>query len=196
MFTSYTAFENDQILTQGPLDQVVLKIKRKLGNAAHSSILIFSDQSGKIMDFNFSGSEAEVIKRLDIYVSSSSPASSEIQGPGRPKLGVISREVSLLPRHWEWLAQQSSSVSAILRKMIEEAMKKSSTANETKQSQERTYQFMSVMAGNLSQYEEALRALYQKNQKLFFSLIDKWPTDIKKHVTSLAKDAFDKNQSL
>ncbi|MFY0534142.1 DUF2239 family protein [Nannocystis pusilla] len=29
-------------------------------------------------------------------------------GPGRPKLGVVSREVSLLPRHWEWLERQPS----------------------------------------------------------------------------------------
>lgn len=192
MMTTYTAFEDHKLLIQGALDQVVLKVKRKLGAAAHSPILIFSDQSGKTMDFNFSGSEADVLKRLDIYVPAAEQT-SENQGPGRPKLGVISREVSLLPRHWEWLAQQSSSVSAVLRKMIEEAMKKSTPANEAKQAQERTYQFMSVIAGDRPQYEEALRALYQKNQKSFLSLIDKWPADIKKHISYLSKDVFDKN---
>src|ERR1700679_2948656 len=86
---------------------------------------------------------------------------------GRPKLGVISRELSLLPRHWEWLANQSGGASATIRKLIEDAKKKSSAHTSVKQVQERVYRFMSVIGGDMKGYEEALRALYKADRKKF-----------------------------
>src|SRR4051812_35711541 len=112
---TYTAFEGSHRLFQGALQEVVLRVKKRLGRAENSAILIFSDTTGKTMDFNFHGSENDVLKRLEVYVSTES--NREASGPGRPKLGVVSREVSLLPRHWEWLATQPGGASASIRKL-------------------------------------------------------------------------------
>jgi hypothetical protein len=186
---TYTAFEGHRLLSQGPLEHVVLRVKRRLGKAENSSILIFSDLTGKSMDFNFQGSEKEVLKRLEVYISGDEV--KEPVGPGRPKLGVISREVSLLPRHWEWLATQAGGASATLRRLVEDAKKKSETGQDIKQSQERTYKFMSVLAGDQIGYEEALRALYKKDKKKFVGLIQEWPSDVRTYAMELAKPVFE-----
>lgn len=186
---TYTAFETHKILSQGSLEDVVLKVKKRLEKSPESQIVIYSDVTGKSMDFNFQGSEKEVLKRLEVYTTPES-ADEASTGPGRPKLGVISREVSLLPRHWEWLATQSGGASNTLRKLVEESMKKTSGVQTVKTAQERTYKFMSVEAGDLENYEEALRALYRKDKEKFTSDIKTWPRDVQKHILELAKPVF------
>jgi hypothetical protein len=186
---TYTAFEGNQMLFQGDLAKVVLKIKRKLGKSDQGSVLIFSDETGKPIDFNFQGTEKDVLKRLEVFVSPDE-ASKENQGPGRPKLGVISREVSLLPRHWEWLATQSGGASATLRKLVEEARKKSASGNHAKRAQECAHRFMSAMAGDMKGYEEALRALYKRDRRAFLALIEAWPHDVRVHAAALAEPSF------
>jgi hypothetical protein len=189
MIEHYSAFEGDRLLHQGPLEEVILKVKRRADKAHQASFLIFSDETGKTMDFNFRGSETEVLKRLEPF-QSSSEVSITNPGPGRPKLGVVSREVSLLPRHWEWLATQEGGASSTLRRLVEEAKKKSASGSEIKKAQERTYKFISVMAGDREGYEEALRALYRRDKKTFTALISDWPADIRKHAVSLSKPVF------
>jgi hypothetical protein len=185
---SYTAFEDKKLLVQGDLKDVVLNIKQHLGRADHGSVLIFSDATGKTMDFNFRGSKDEVLRRLEPFMSlEDKPQAS---GPGRPKLGVVSREVSLLPRHWEWLATQPGGASSTLRLLIEEARKKSSGHESVKQVQERVYQVMRVLAGDLEDYEEALRALYKRDRKKFQMQIQNWPADIKKYLNELASSVL------
>lgn len=186
--STYTAFEGHSLLIRGALTDVIIKIKKKLGKAENSAILIFSDATGRVMDFNFHGTEKEVLKRLDVFVADDEPRDSP--GPGRPKLGVISREVSLLPRHWEWLASQSGGASATLRKLVEEAKKKSLSGNSARQSQERSHKFMSAVAGDLKGYEEALRALYKRDEKAFLAEIAGWPRDVRNHVAALADGAW------
>lgn len=187
--TNYTAFEGVKLFAHGPLTEVVLKIKKHITKADHTTILIFSDETGKTIDFNFQGSDKDVLKRLEIYTTPEPPLDSS--GPGRPKLGVVSREVSLLPRHWEWLASQPGGASSTLRKLVEDAKKKSSENQSIKQSQEKTYRFMSVVAGDFSDYEEVLRALYKKDEKKFLSLIESWPNDIQKHLIKLSAFVFE-----
>lgn len=185
---NYTAFEGNNLLFRGPLAKVVSKIKKRIGHAANSEVLIISDSTGKAIDFNFQGSEVDVLKRLEMFVSHGEPKNGG--GPGRPKLGVVSREVSLLPRHWEWLATQPEGASATLRKLVDEAKKKSAGRNLVKQAQERTHHFMSALAGDLKGYEEALRALYNKDEKKFLALIADWPGDVKRHAAELAYSVF------
>ncbi len=187
---SFTAFIGDKILAQGELAKVALKVKRKLREDSSSSILIFSDSTGKEMDFDLRGSESDVLQRLQVYISQPEPAN---MGPGRPKLGVISREISLLPRHWEWLSTQSGGASATLRRLVDEARKQSSSKELVKQSQERAYKFMAAIAGNLPHYEEALRALFSGNKKRFEAQIKDWPKDIKQHSIDMAGAGFNKN---
>ncbi len=205
---TYTAFEGDTLLGKGPLTEVILKIKKRMGKADNSPALIFNDATGNTMDFNFQGSEKDVLRRLEVFVGEADgkgkdakgkdgkgrdgkgKAAEEAAGPGRPKLGVISREVSLLPRQWEWLASQSGGASAVLRRLVDDARKKSGDALTVKQTQERTYKFLSVMAGNLMGYEEAIRALYRKDAKGFATHTEGWPKDVKRHAEMLAEGLF------
>ncbi len=184
---SYTAFAGDKRVAFGDLAHVVLSVKRRQDKGAQS-ILIFNDESGTVMDFDFRGSNEDVLERLKPYLPQQSPSTPV--GPGRPKLGVIAREVSLLPRHWEWLATQSGGASATLRRLVEEANKSSFGKNQVKQAQERTYRFMLAVAGDFPLYEEALRALYKKDQPRFRSQIASWPKDVREYIRALAAPVF------
>jgi hypothetical protein len=186
---TYTVFEGSKIFCRGSLSDVILRVKRKQDKFPDSGFLIFSDRTGKSLDFNLSGTESDVQRRLEVYVPVVESKESG-NGPGRPKLGVISREVSLLPRHWEWLANQPGGASATLRKLIEGEKKKSAPDSDPKSVQERTYRFMSVLGGDLEGYEEALRALYRKDKKSFQTNLSKWPTDVREHAYELAKPLF------
>jgi hypothetical protein len=186
---TYTAFEGTTRLFRGALPEVVVKVKERLGRAENSPVLIFSDDTGNTIDFNFQGSVKDVRKRLAIFVSMQQ--SGPVSGPGRPRLGVISREISLLPRHWEWLASQPGGASATLRRLIDEVKKKSSARVSIKEVQERVYRFMSVIAGDLKGYEEALRALYKADRKNFLLHIHEWPADVRAHAIEMAKPVFE-----
>ena len=184
---TYTAFEGDKMVARGPLLDVALKVKRSMGRADNSSVRIFSDITGSTMDLNFQGTEKDVLKRLEVFVGEESPESS---GPGRPKLGVVSREISLLPRQWEWLASQSGGASAMLRRLVDKARKKTTEGGSIKQTQEKAYKFMSVVAGDLKGYEEAIRALYRKDRKNFLLHMEGWPQDVRAHAVKLAAPVF------
>lgn len=187
---TYTAFEGERLLSRGHLKDVVLNIKKYMGSAQNCEVLLISDASGKVMDFNFYGSKQEVLKRLEPYTT---VATADTSGPGRPKLGVVSREISLLPRHWEWLASQPGGASATIRTLVEEARKKSLNTSNVKVVQERVYRVMSVLGGDLSGYEEALRALYKKDQKTFLGQIKAWPEDIRRYIEDLVQPVFEAN---
>jgi hypothetical protein len=183
--TTYTAFHGPKLLYSGPLAEVVLQVKRHADKHGQNDVLIFSDESGKCMDFHLEGTEAQVLRRLEVFTAAEAPAAQT--GPGRPRLGVASREVSLLPRHWDWLATQPGGASNTLRKLVEEARKKIPDA---RHGQERAYKFMQSLAGDLEGYEEALRALYRKDKKTFTTLTRSWPPDVRDHAAQLAAPAF------
>jgi uncharacterized protein len=186
---TYTAFVGHKLLAHGDLLKVALKVKRKLKEEPHASVLIFSDLTGKQMDLDLRGAEKEIEQRLQIFVAEE--PTTAIQGRGRPKLGVVAREVSLLPRHWEWLSTQSGGASATLRRLIEDARKKTSSRDVIKQSLERTHSFMTALGGDLPGYEEALRALYAKDEKKFHKQLEAWPMHVRDHAIKLAADVFD-----
>lgn len=183
----FTAFDGHKFFHRGPLEEVVTKIKKSLGKSENNSIQIFSDLTGNSMDFNFQGSLDDVLKRLEIFVSPPPEAST---GPGRPKLGVVSREISLLPRHWEWLATQPGGASGTIRKLIEDAKRKTEGQITPRQAQERANKFMSLLTGDLPNYEEALRALYRKDKDLFCTHIQSWPKDVRVHLLYLTNEVF------
>ncbi|MEO5668766.1 MAG: DUF2239 family protein [Bdellovibrionota bacterium] len=190
---TYTAFDGTTFVAKGPLESVVAKIKKISAKTAPTALLIFSDTTGVTIDLDLSGSPKEIAARMRIYLPREESESSK--GPGRPRLGVIAREISLLPQHWEWLATQSGGASASLRRLVEDAKKSSLTKNLTKQAQERTYKFISVLAGDLPRYEEALRALYRKNEDGFREEISAWPKDIRRHAQELAAPVFESEQT-
>ena len=137
-------------------------------------------------EIDFRGSIGDVLARC-LKVTSAPAAAEDApppspRGPGRPKLGVVAREVTLLPRHWEWLAQQSGGASVALRKLVDEARRAGEDRDRVRQAQEAAYRFMSAMAGNKANYEDAIRALFAGEAARFENLIAEWPADVRDHA--------------
>ena len=181
-----TAFAGTNKIASGLLKDVAGKVKTHLQSDSKSNILIFDDNTSRQVEIDLRGSLDSVLKRLE------TPEAPETKtGPGRPKLGVISKEITLLPHHWEWLAAQPGGASVTLRKLVEDAKKKFSGRDQLRAAQEATYKFMLVMAGDLENYEEALRALYAKDSDQFSKQIKAWPKDIRSHLIKLTKTVFE-----
>jgi hypothetical protein len=185
---TYTAFGNGKLIVHGGLDDVVTKIKRWYDKYSNGTLLVFNDFTGKTMEFDLRGSEKEVLQKIEMFLPQEIVVVSA--RPGRPKLGVVTREVSLLPQHWEWLASQPEGASAALRKLVEGAKKNLVMKESVKQVQERAYKIMSILAGDLPQYEEALRSLYRRNEENFKQHIASWSPDIKDYVMKTVEPVF------
>lgn len=187
----FTAFIGPRRLATGPLAEVALAVMKVSRRDPAESVVIFDDADGRPIDLDLRGTERDVVARLPPSASSSqTPASdspaTEPRGRGRPRLGVVAREVTLLPRHWEWLGAQPGGASVALRKLVEEARRASGDLDRSRAARDAAYHFMSVMAGNLSGFEEALRALFADDRRRFVGLIAGWPEDIRDHIVKLA----------
>ncbi|MFB9994519.1 DUF2239 family protein [Deinococcus oregonensis] len=183
---TYTAFHGSQHLITGVLRDVLTLLKTQAESlSTDPPVLMFEDQTGRQVDFNLRGTLSEVLER-----EAPLPAAPAKAGPGRPKLGIVSREISLLPRHWEWLEQQRGGASATLRRLVDEARKQSPGRERIQQAQTATDRFLGVMAGNLPHFEAASRALYARDQAAFTEHLSLWPDDIRAHALSLAAPVF------
>jgi uncharacterized protein len=181
----FTAFNGDHLLATGPLADIALAVKKAVAASKAPSILIFEDATGRAIDIDTRGSDQDVIDRL----AHTHPDLVEgTRGPGRPKLGVVAREVTLLPRHWDWLSAQPGGASVMLRKLVDEARR--SDKARIAQSREATYRFISALAGDRPHFEEATRALFAGDGAKFDRLIARWPGDIRNHTRKLAAGAF------
>lgn len=178
----YTAFIGDTQLARGAPGDVLVAVKDRLAQDGAASILVFDDATGRSVDVDLRGSDEEIRARVD-------PAAAP-RGPGRPKLGVVAREVTLLPRHWDWLGLQRGGASVALRRLVDEARSRTAGATAIRQAQEAADRFMSVTAGDRSGYEEASRALYARDGERFDALAAAWPDDIRVHARRLAGPAF------
>jgi hypothetical protein len=157
-------------------------------------VLIFDDDTGEQIEVDFRGTSDEVSTRLATSSPEadvpSTPAPSVPRGPGRPKLGVVAREVTLLPRHWEWLNSQPGGASVALRKLVEEARRVNQGKDRIRQAQEATYRFISALAGNEPGFEEAARALFAGKCDSFDEVVESWPIDVRDHAKRLSAGAF------
>jgi uncharacterized protein len=192
-----TAFEGSRCIASGDLVQVAKKVKEFIDRGEQASVLIFDDVTSEVIEVDFRGTMEDVLKRLEKPTARVESAAAQLntdqspqRGPGRPKLGVVSREVTLLPRHWDWLNSQPGGASVALRKLVEEARRVNSGRDKVRHSQEAAYRFMSAMAGNLPGFEEATRALFAGKSESFNDLIDSWPVDIRDHARKLSDAAF------
>ena len=189
----YIAFEEDRRIGSGDLREVARAARLALGRHPNASILIFNGQTSAVVEVDFRGSVDDVLARIP---HSEPPAADEVtsvaapRGPGRPKLGVVAREITLLPRHWDWLAQQKGGASVVIRRLVDEARRNGDDGNRVRLAQEAAYRFMSVMAGNRPHYEEAIRALFANDAPRLATLIAEWPADVRDHVARLAQSAF------
>jgi uncharacterized protein len=187
MIETFIAFEGQRRLASGSLAEVALTVKRA-GQGA-GPVIIFSDGTGRAIDLDLRGSDDEIVARLPAAATASpvpDAQPAEPRGRGRPKLGVVAREVTLLPRHWEWLNAQSGGASVALRKLVEEARRATGDKDRHRAARDAAYHFMFAMAGNFPNFEEASRALFAGDRRRLAALIAPWPDDIRDHVVKLA----------
>ncbi len=177
----FTAFLGPKRIASGPLEQVALAAKKAVDRGAKQPVFIYNDSTGHAIDIDSRGSDAELLARLARPAPPARP-----RGRGRPKLGVIAREVTLLPRHWQWLGSQPGGASVALRRLVEAARRANQEIDQRRQKQEAAYHFMSAMAGNFENFEEASRALFAGDRERFSYLVAAWPADVREHACKLA----------
>jgi len=187
---SCTAFQGVTRIASGPLAEVAAKVNAVVDRGEPSTIFIFDDVTAEPIEVDLRGSTDDVIARLSECAESVPAALPEQRGPGRPKLGVVAREVTLLPRHWEWLARQPGGASVALRKLVEDARRANGDKDRRREAQAAAYRFMSALAGNEPGFEEAARALFAGDEARFGEVIAAWPRDIRDHAKKLAGPAF------
>jgi uncharacterized protein len=180
----YTAFSGNKRVAHGDLHTTVLALKARFDRDPSDAVMVFDDESGRILDFDLRGTPEQALARLADHpaLPKTEPEPPIKAGPGRPKLGVVAKEVTLLPRHWEWLERQPGGISVTLRKLVEEAKKTTAGRDAAKKAREAIGHFMWTMGGNLPNFEEASRALYAKEDRKLESLIKRWPADVRHHV--------------
>jgi hypothetical protein len=183
------AFEDARRIASGELAEVALAAKAAVDRGAQ--VMIFDDATGGPIEVDFRGSAGDVLQRLAQPVRKPAAAADTPRGPGRPKLGVVAREVTLLPRHWDWLNAQPGGASVALRKLIDAARRANGGRDRVRRAQEAAYRFMSAMAGNRPGFEEATRALFAGQRERFDDLVAAWPQDVGAHARELAAPALE-----
>ncbi|MCC7381080.1 MAG: DUF2239 family protein [Deltaproteobacteria bacterium] len=173
---TYTAFAGAKRVASGGLKVMLTAVKDHVDRLGDHGVLIFEDRTGRQVDFNLTGTLEQVLRRAEPQVRN---------GPGRPKLGVVSREVSLLPRQWEWLEEQPHGISATLRRLVDDARKHQPNEQRKARAREAASRFMTAMAGNRPNFEEASRALFAQDYAQFQRLVRRWPKDICGHIERL-----------
>ena len=186
------AFAGSRSLGRGRLAEVAVAAKAELDGHPHAGVLIFDDETSEPVEVDFRGDVKDVLERLAAAMTAAQATAStgERRSPGRPKLGVVAREVTLLPRHWEWLAAQPGGASVTLRKLVDEARKSGSGDEVRRRAQESAYRFMNAVAGDEPGFEDAVRALYAGDAGVFAECTAGWPDDVREHARRLAGRAF------
>jgi hypothetical protein len=185
----FIAFSGDVCIAAGDLACVALAAKKAATRPEHDTVLIFDAATSAPVDLDLRGSREDILRRLPALPASADQPEAP-RGPGRPKLGVVAREVTLLPRHWDWLASQPGGASVALRKLVEHASRANAGKDRIRASQNAAYRFMSAMAGDRAGFEDAARALFAGDADTFNGLVAAWPADICNHLNTLAADAL------
>ncbi|HEX5377558.1 MAG TPA: DUF2239 family protein [Phenylobacterium sp.] len=181
---SYTLFTDGRRLAKGDIRGVAIAAKTH-ADSSDRPMLALSDTTGRPVDFDLRGSVADVEAR---YAPAAAPQARS--GRGRPKLGVTAREVTLLPRHWDWLSAQPGGASAALRRLVDQARRDNPDRARRLQAQEAAHRVITVLAGDLPDYEDALRAFYAGDVDGFQALVEPWPPDIRAYVLEHARAAW------
>jgi hypothetical protein len=193
----WTAFDGPKCVRSGSPASVALAAKKLIETEGQASVIVF-DEASRVIDLDLRGTDADVLARLGTNTTSPAAdvdamaAASDLtpRGRGRPKLGVVAREVTLLPRHWDWLSTQPGGASAAVRRLVDAARQSNVEKDRRRQAKECAYRFISAMAGNEPGFEEGTRALFAGNAARFTELTDGWPPDVRDHARALAARAF------
>ncbi len=188
--THWIAFAKNRRIARGEPRDVAAVVKGFVDAHPQQQVAVF-DASSQPVDLDLRGSVAAVLKRLHAAAPDAAPPSDPSpdetpRGPGRPKLGVVAREVTLLPRHWDWLGTQPGGASVALRKLVEAAQRASAAADRQRAAAESAYRFMHAMAGNAAGFEEASRALFAGDMVRLQAEVAAWPRDVRMHLLELA----------
>jgi hypothetical protein len=185
---SYTCFEGNHCIASGTLSEMALAVNKAQARQGSAAVLLFDNQTGKTVDLDLRGSDADIAARYHVPDRQDAPAevvADTPKGRGRPKLGVVAREITLLPRHWEWLAAQPGGASVAVRKLVDAARKSLGHADAQRLATERTYQFMVTIAGDYAGFEAASRALFAGDRTAMAQTIAAWPEDVRTHIMAL-----------
>ena len=170
--------------------------KSVLERDKYARILVFDDRTSDLIELDFRGTQEDVLRRVNAMTMSEAKEeenvdqSADRRRPGRPKLGVVAREITLLPRHWDWLTDQPGGASVAIRKLVDEARRVNRVKDSVRAARESAYRFLFVMAGDEPGFEEAARALFAGNHDRFLDIIEQWPIDIGNHAKRLTANAF------
>lgn len=191
-----TAFAGTKRIASGDLRDVALKAKAVWDADKWAQVLIFDDMTSHLVEVDFRGTPEDVLRRIgeqsgkSMHDGAAAEVEADAKRPGRPRLGVVAREVTLLPRHWDWLASQPGGASVALRKLVEQARMDHRGRDRQRRAQEAAYRFLSAMAGNEPGFEEAIRALFAGKQESFGENVKPWPRDVRDHAKKLAAAVF------
>lgn len=182
-----TAFDGHRRIAAGTPVDVAVAVRRAQ-DAGAGPVLVVDDATAHPLELDLRGSEADIRTRL--CAETDPPAASRSRRPGRPRIGVVAREVTLLPRHWEWLAGQPSGASATLRRLVEQAMRGGVRPLRDRQAAEAVDRFMLAVTGNLPGHEEASRAFWRGDRAAFARHVEAWPADVRDHLRTMAERAW------
>jgi len=192
---SAVAFAGARRIAAGPLHDVAARVKAFVDSGDPTTVFVFDAQTSEPVELDLRGSVEDVLGRLAGSTAPAGPEATAVEapvrrGPGRPRLGVEAHEVTLLPRHWEWLRTQPGGASVTLRKLVEGARRASGGKDRVRAAHDATYRFMLAVAGDEPGFEEAMRALYAGDRARFDAAIAAWPLDVRDHALRLAEDGL------
>lgn len=176
------AFAGPRLIARGSPRDVLPAVKA--ATEVEEGVLAFDLATGRTVEFDLRGDLEAALARLPI-IPPEVP-----KGPGRPKLGVTAREVTLLPRHWDWLGGQPGGASASLRKIVETAMRQAEGPDRVRRSREAAYRFMTALAGDLPNYEEATRMLFAGDWTAFDAAVEGWPQGVRDVARAMAEGSW------
>jgi hypothetical protein len=191
-----TAFVGDRRVASGTTAEVARAVKKAISGDEHRPVTVFEDATSGVVELDLRGSPKDVEQRYadPVPAAAESDVGDSVEpsrrGRGRPKLGVVGKEVTLLPRHWAWLSAQRGGASVTLRKLVDQARRGTAAADEARQAQDAAYRFMQARVGDHPGFEEAIRALFAGDRQRFHDESEGWPDDLKDHARSLAQPAF------
>lgn len=185
----WIVFEHHRRLAHGEPAGVIAAVQQRLAAEPEALPLVLDAVSSERIELDWRTPAAQLLAQLPAPAaadeSDEAAGSDAPRGPGRPKLGVTAREVTLLPRHWDWLARQPGGASVALRKLVQSAMREGGSAEAQRRATEAAYRFMSIVCGDLPQYEEVSRALFAGDLARVDALAAHWPADVAAHLRSL-----------
>jgi hypothetical protein len=181
----YTAFGGTTRLAAGTLADAARAVVRAMRAGDNRPLLIFDDRTGRVVDIDWRGTEEEVAARYTAPAAAPDHAAAPARGPGRPRLGVVAREVTLLPAQWDWLAQQPGGASVTLRKLVDRARRETADTDAARQARENAYRFLHAVGGDLPHFEELSRALFAGDEVGLHTLLEQWPADVRAYAVQL-----------